>query len=147
MPGFTLREVQDLRAIKNRMDTDFVYETDEAKHQMTDYWEDDAVLASAVKNSIRWTSDCEEFAMVGMRKAIALGFMARLVVCLTETKEGHCICEVESHDGLEAYYIDNRKKGLATRDQLVNYAYYAVSPWNPKPGETRPWQPVALPPK
>lgn len=137
--GFHKDEVKKLREIHKAVMTGFIYTTDQEKHKLAEYWEDTTQLAPMIDGSREFRGDCEEFAMVALQKARAKGFDARLVTCWDETGEGHCLTEITTHDGEEAYYIDNRKDHLATLDDLAGYRFYAVSPWNPMPGDQRQW--------
>lgn len=137
--GFSEQAHETLRHIQITTLEQFTYETDKAQWGLNEYWEDDQWLLPAVIHNAPLKADCEAFAMVCMRKAMAAGFKARLIVCLTETKEGHAICEVSSNDNAEAYYFDNRRRGLAARQALVGYYFYSASPWNPVPKDSRPW--------
>lgn len=140
MPGFPKDALTRLEKIKAVLTRQHNYITDGKKWRMMDYWENDDVLAPMVDGVKTLNSDCEEYAIVAMRKANLDGFHARLVACFDETGEGHCICEVSSDDGTEAYYFDNRKKRVVTINGLKGYQFYSVSPWDPQPNETRPWQ-------
>jgi predicted transglutaminase-like cysteine proteinase len=142
MSGFPKGALVKLEKIKAELTRQHNYITDGKKFKMVDYWESDAVLAPMVDGQRDLNTDCEEYAIVAMRKAHIDGFHARLVVCLDETGEGHCICEVSSDDGTEAYYFDNRKQRVVTQAGLKGYQFYSVSPWDPQPRETRPWQRV-----
>lgn len=142
MSGFSSTEESRLKAIFKEVMDQFTYQTDLEQWHVEEYWEDDAILRHAIKGHAKFKSDCEGFAMVCLHKVNDADFNARLVLCTDEFKEGHCICEVSSKDGQEAYYFDNRRVGPATRQSLIDYVFYAVSPWNPQPGETRPWEAV-----
>lgn len=137
--GFTDAMHQTLKEIQRQTLAVFTYESDRAQWGLDEFWEDDQWLLPAVMYDKPLKADCEAFAMVCMRKVIAAGFKARVILCLTETKEGHAICEVTSEDGTQAYYFDNRRHVLATRQSLIGYYFYSASPWNPTPGDTRPW--------
>lgn len=137
--GFSPEAKKALQGIQADVQRMFTYEADKAQWGIIDYWEDDQWLLPAVMHNKPFKADCEAYAMVCMRKAIAAGYKARLIVCLTELKEGHAICEVASEDGTQAYYFDNRRHVLAMRQSLIGYYFYSASPWRPTPGDTRPW--------
>lgn len=139
MAGFTQKDIDMLETLKAQVEHEFTYETDQDKFGLDDYWEDDKVLKPSVVGNSPISADCEEYAMISMRKAVAAGFKARLVIGLDETKAGHCICEVASSDGTQSYFFDNRRKVIATQHNLLGYYFYSCSPWNPTPGDTRPW--------
>ena len=144
MEGFTRLEVTKLRQLEKTLRSKHTYKTDQEKHGLKEYWEADAVLNQIAESQSRFSSDCEEYAMVAMRMLRGYDFNTRLVACLDETGAGHLICEVISEDGMQAFYIDNRKTELATRRTLKGYKFHSVSPMNPTPGDKRPWRRVAL---
>ena len=136
---FTEAEFHQLRRLKDEMERLHTYVSDRKKWSVNEYWENDPVILASALHNVPLRSDCEDYAMTAMHKAMALGFNARLAVCYVETGEGHCICEVASRDGTQAYYLDNRFPALRTLGQLHGYRFLSVSPWNPQPGDKRPW--------
>lgn len=137
--GFVRSDLQKLQVIHALVAKHFVYTTDNKKFKMAEYWEGDVIGVATLHGGLKLQGDCEEYAMTCMRKAIEAGYSARLVVCFTETNEGHAICEVASRDGKQAMYFDNRRRFLVPRDQLQGYRFISCSPWNPRPKENRPW--------
>ena len=137
--SFRKDEVAKLREIQRAVFREFTYVTDAEKHKLREYWEGAAAVAPAINGTRAFTGDCEEFAMVALQKVRLKGFDARLVSCWDETGAGHCLTEVTTDEGEETYYIDNRIDHLATLDDLDGYKFYAVSPWNPMPGDQRQW--------
>lgn len=143
MAGFERGHFGDLSEMHRVLRERFNYITDQDKHGIKEFWEDTSLSKNIARTGItRFTGDCEEFAMESMRKARDAGFHARLVVCRVETGEGHAICEVASADYTEAFYFDNRQLKVVTLAELKGYKFVAVSPWDPKAGETRPWYKV-----
>jgi predicted transglutaminase-like cysteine proteinase len=144
MSGFTEQQYQQLSKFKCDLDSRFTYVTDQQQYGRSEYWEDYDKIISVVENNASLTSDCEGYAMALMQMSIRAGFQARLILCKTEDNQGHCICEVASPDMTQAYYFDNRLIKIVSRDQLMDYKFYLVSPWNPGKEETRPWSIVAV---
>ncbi len=143
MSGFKRGDYGQLSELHRQIFEKFSYMTDTEKHGLVERWEDSTTLKNIGRTGItRFTGDCEEFALVSLDHAIRQGYNARLVVCYTEQNEGHAICEVASPDYAEAYYLDNRSHKLAVRKDLKGYRFVAVSPWNPEPGDQRPWMKV-----
>lgn len=141
MSGFEHGAYGALSTLHREVREKFIYRTDKEKWGLLEHWEDSTTLKNLRTSGVpKFTGDCEEFAMVAMDNAIHQGYNARLVTCFTETGEGHCLCEVASADFTEAYYIDNRFVRLAVDVDIAKYKIVSVSPWNPKPAETRPWQ-------
>ncbi len=136
---FTDRQVNQLKRIHAELMDRMTYQTDLEKFKVVDYWEG----AAAIRPSGSFRGDCEEFSMLAVMKARQLGLNARLVVCRDETGEGHCIAEVADPKLLTSYFFDNRQRRLVTLKELAHYRFYSVSPWNPLPGDTRPWVRVA----
>ncbi len=141
--GFSIMRYDILRTIHAQTFKDFTYQFDKDKWKVPEFWEGEQILRPAIEEGKGFTGDCEDFAMVCLQKAMKAGFKARLVFCKVETGEGHCICEVASEDNKEAFYFDNRFRHLAEISHLKGYEFYSVSPWNPQPGEKRPWELVA----
>ena len=84
--------------------------------------------------------DCEEFARAAMLETRNRpSLKARLVACIVETGEGHCVCEISNADGSDAFILDNRQHQLVQYNTLPHYTFVCASPWNPQPGESRPW--------
>lgn len=140
--GFPITDYDFIRQAHRKLLGQFEYKTDREQHQVLEYWAGDEMLAAAVKG-LKFVGDCEEFARACMLKMRERGIKARLVYCLVETGEGHCICEVASADNKEAYLLDNRHDTLKTSTQLSNYKYLRVSQWNPMPGSKALWMHVA----
>ena len=136
--GFPISQYDYIKHWHEQLFSRFEYVSDQTQFQIPEFWIDEAQLQQQlVTRTIR--GDCEEFARACMAKYRQIGLKTRLVLCTTETGEGHCVCEVASADGTEAYIADNRRKSITTSDKLQGYTFIAVSPWNPEPGETRPW--------
>lgn len=139
MSGFERGEYGVLSDMHRQVFERFTYITDQEKFGLVEHWEDSSTLKNIGRTGVsKFTGDCEEFALVSMDRATRAGFKARLVVAEDENKQGHCLCEISSHDDTEAYYFDNRLHKLGVRKDL-KYKFVAVSPWNPIPADTRPW--------
>lgn len=133
----SLEDFKTLRNIHARNMKRFQYVTDKSKWGLLEYWEPDQVLFPI---GAKFTGDCEEFARVCMHDSMEAGFTARLIVCLTELGEGHCICEVMDSQAQSSVFLDNRQTRPASKNDLAKYMFYSASPWNPKPGDARPWK-------
>lgn len=139
MLGFAPDQLQQLQHIQVETLRHFVYTSDQVTHGLVEYWPTFNDVKSAILDNATFREDCDGFAIVCMNRAMQAGFKARLVVCQVETGEGHCICEVTSYDETQAYYFDNRRKTLVAAKDEINYKFVAVGPWNPQPGDQRPW--------
>lgn len=142
---FTKQQVDQLKNMHKQLFSQFTYITDQEKRRTLDYWEGAGVHRPTGPANAPFTGDCEEFAMVAIQRANAEGFSARLVICLTEMNEGHCIAEISTDDGDESYFIDNRFRKLCMQQELKGYRFHSVSPWNPRPGDQRLWYRVDEP--
>lgn len=96
-----LQEVLDLAHQGHR------YVTDMAKHGMPEHW-----CAELV-------GDCDSFALWCRAELLVKGVSSDLVLCRTETGEGHLVCSVDG------YILDNRHKWVTSRDDLP-YTWIAV---------------------
>lgn len=139
MIGFTAQEKTLLANLQKTLFKSFQYITDTSKHKLREFWEDVQPPKGVLGKQFKFTGDCEEFAMHSLTKVRELGIDARLVACLTEQGEGHCICEVLSKDHKEAMFFDNRYQKTMTRPELKGYTFVVVGPINPVRGDTRKW--------
>ena len=137
--SFSKQDLTKLGVIHSLIVKHFVYTSDFKKFKLAEYWEGDVLGKAMLKGSLKLKGDCEEYAMTCMRKCVDSGYSARIVACMTETNEGHAICEVASPDGKAALYFDNRRQRIVRREELQGYRFLSCSPWNPKPRENRPW--------
>lgn len=118
----------------------FRYRTDQQKWQQLEFWEGDETLLEQVRShGHRIEGDCEEAARAFMYLAREAGYPARLIVGLDENGNGHCWCEVADTEYATAVYLDNRKRRVVDRSQMMDMEPIAASPWNPVSGDTRPW--------
>lgn len=137
--GFTNEDYNNLVKIQRTLFDRFEYRTDEEKWKRTEYWEDEQSIQDQFPGIRRFTGDCEEYARTAMRAAQSAGLTARLVVCWTEEGEGHCICEVTDPRRRASYFLDNRQRQVARLQDLKGYRFHSAGPWNPEPGDVRPW--------
>lgn len=146
MSGFDRGDYGRLADLHRDILEKFTYMSDQEKFGMVEHWQDEVTLKNIGRTGVtKFTGDCEEFARVSVDKARAAGYNARLVVCYVETGEGHALCEVASKDFAEAYFFDNRQHKIVVAEELIakRYKFVAVSPWNPVPGDDRPWMRTA----
>ncbi len=136
--GFPISHYDYIRYWHKNLLQNFQYISDQKQFQMPEYWSGDEDLRKALEGKI-FKGDCEEFARACMLKFMELGLKTRLIVCTVETGEGHCVCEVVSADGKEAYIADNRQTTILAHDKFRGYNFIGGSPWNPQPGDTRKW--------
>lgn len=137
--GFAISDYDYVRYTHRKVLSNFEYQTDEEKHHTIEYWDPDEYVLKAMGLPIQ--GDCEEFAracLLAIEKRS--GIDVRLIYCIDETGQGHCVCEAASKDRQEAYILDNRKTSICTTTQLKGYKFIAAGPWNPIPQETRPWE-------
>lgn len=139
--SFTIREYEYVKETHRELFSQFVYRTDKESHGLVEFWKRDEDLASAIEGK-RFYGDCEEFARACMLRLMERGYKARLVYCLTELGDGHCVCEVASQNNREAYILDNRYPQLMTHAKLKGYKFISASQWRPIPGGKANW--VAL---
>jgi predicted transglutaminase-like cysteine proteinase len=62
--------------------------------------------------TVSLTGDCEDFSLHCRQELAAKGIDSDLVLCRTETGEGHLVCSVAG------YVLDNRHKWVKRRDDL-----------------------------
>lgn len=137
--AFPKEDLVKLSVIHGLVVKHFVYTSDAKKFKLAEYWEGDVIGVACLHGALKLRGDCEEYSMTCMRKCIDSGFSSRIVICMTETQEGHAICEVASRDGKSAVYFDNRRQRIVKREELQGYRFFSCSPWNPKPRDNRAW--------
>lgn len=128
-----------IRQLHRKLMEKFKYITDKQQHGLVEYWEGDVELNTMLRG-MSFHGDCEEFARAAMletRKRPSL--RARLIACIVETGEGHCVCEISNLEGSDSFILDNRQHQLMQYNGLPKYTFVCASPWNPQPGDDRPW--------
>ncbi|MNE56540.1 hypothetical protein D3C80_1514520 [compost metagenome] len=76
------------------------YITDRELHGVAEHWD------------VTLVGDCDSFALFCRQALKARGIASDLVLCLTETDEGHLVCSVDG------YILDNRYRWVQSRDSL-----------------------------
>lgn len=103
----------------------FKYEFDKDQYGMVEKW---VMPEEGFDGSQRIVGDCEDFALACRKLCRDRGIeKTRLVVCMTETNEGHCVLEVNG------WILDNRYRRVMSRDELdrEGYRWIAISGYNP----------------
>jgi predicted transglutaminase-like cysteine proteinase len=97
----------------------FKYEFDKDQYGMVEKW---IMPDEGFDGSQRIVGDCEDFALACRKLCRDRGITtSRLVVCMTETNEGHCVLEVNG------WILDNRRRHVVTRDELEQEGYKWVA--------------------
>jgi len=115
-----------LRSIHRTVLNNFEYKTDLEQYQTLEKWVAPPEFYNGTTSIV---GDCEDFALACRMLCREQGIEnSRLVVCLTETGEGHCVLEVEG------WILDNRMLRVKSRDRLSGqgYKWIAISGYNPK---------------
>ena len=89
-----------LQAVLDRAHAGHTYVLDRVQYQRPEHWQAGLV------------GDCEDFALWCRQELELLGIASDLVLCLTETGEGHLVCSVDG------WVLDNRHKFVMRRDDL-----------------------------
>ncbi len=90
----------DLQAVLDAAHRGHRYVTDLEQYQRPEHWQ------------IGLVGDCEDFALWCRQELAALGIASDLVLCRTETGDGHLVCSVGGH------ILDNRHKWVMPRQDL-----------------------------
>lgn len=77
----------------------------------------------------RVVDDCDGFAIACRMLVREAGLESRLVMCYTETGEGHLVC------GVGNYILDNRYFRVMTKEQLERIGYKFMYVSGLEPGE------------
>lgn len=109
-----------LKEIHSKIFRNFTYKTDKVKYGEVEYWAmpDESTVGERV------VGDCEDFALACRALCREAGIPTRLVFCLTETGEGHCVLECEG------YILDNRYRQVRYKDDL-DYKWLRISGYEP----------------
>lgn len=108
----------ELVRLFNKVKQNFTYICDMEKHGVLEKW---VLPADDYDGSQSFSGDCEDFALA-LRKLIHdQGHSSRLVICLTEEKELHCVLSVHTDKG--TYVLDNRYNGITTKSDLTDLGY------------------------
>lgn len=114
-----------LDKIHSTVFSNFKYKTDLEQFGVEEKWLMPDALYDGTTTVV---GDCEDFALACRKLCRDNGIdNSRLVVCLTEDGEGHCVLEVNG------WILDNRRRRVVTRDRLGSegYKWLAVSGYNP----------------
>lgn len=99
--------LSQLQAVLDRAHRGHTYVADAQLHGVPEHWDIDLV------------GDCDSFALWCRAELAGQGIAADLILCRTETGEGHLVCSVDGH------ILDNRHKWVMRRDDLP-YAWLSA---------------------
>lgn len=102
----------------------FQYEFDHKQYGIVEKW---VMPEDHFDGTQKIVGDCEDFALACRKLCRDRGIdTSRLVVCMTETDEGHCVIEVNG------WILDNRRRRVVSRDELEHdgYKWIAISGYN-----------------
>lgn len=111
----------------------FIYERDDSRWAgdrwliLGERWETDAELIADIDRDGYVRGDCDAFAKLCWLALRHQGIPSRLVMCTTETGEGHLVCEAEG------WVLDNRMPTLQPRADLerIGYRWQSMSAFEP----------------
>jgi predicted transglutaminase-like cysteine proteinase len=109
--------ITDLDRIHSRVLAGFTYQSDEVTYSVKEKW----VTPEDADNVI---GDCQDFALACRKLCREAALQTRLIICMTETGEGHCVLECEG------YIFDNRRLRVAPCDDF-NYKWVSISGHEP----------------
>jgi predicted transglutaminase-like cysteine proteinase len=106
----------------------FQYTSDREAHGVEEVWPSDAEIAIA-KLTGNLKDDCDGFAFLCRSLLLDAGIPSRLHIVITETNEGHMVCEAQG------YVLDNRYPGVRMIQQLpytwlIHSGYKKGDPWH-----------------
>lgn len=98
----TQKQLDVVKSVFETVRKSFTYRSDPEVWQREEHWEDPAFIASQLtKGEI--IGDCDNFALACRYLLFSYNIPNRIAFCLTETGEGHLVCEAEG------YVLDNRQ--------------------------------------
>lgn len=92
--------LSDLQAVLDAAHRGHRYITDQELHGVPEHWD------------VALIGDCDSFALWCRQALAERGIASDLVLCRTETGEGHLVCSVGGH------ILDNRHKWVMPRQDL-----------------------------
>lgn len=118
--------LRKLKKIHGSVFAKFEYKTDLEQFNSIERW---VMPPDAFNGKTKITGDCEDFALACRKLCREQNIKSRLVVCITEQGEGHCVLECSG------YILDNRYNSVKTNTQL-KYDWLYISDFE-KGGEWR----------
>ena len=108
------------KQVHDRIHKGFRYVSDEKNYGVLEDWRFPTDVDRVV-------DDCDGFAIACRQLIREEGLESRLVMCYTETNEGHLVCAVGN------YILDNRYYRIMTKEELVRqgYRFMYISGLNP----------------
>lgn len=115
----TTEKIKALDYVHDKLIRIFEYKPDKEQFGQNEFWIEPKVIAEAIYKG-KLVGDCDDFALACRQELWKCGIENRLVMCYTETREGHLVCEVEG------YILDNRFNCVKTNSDL-NYTWVKMS--------------------
>jgi predicted transglutaminase-like cysteine proteinase len=112
--------VSDLENLFRNLIKDFEYVPDSKNWSVPEYW-----ATPKETREHNNSGDCEDFALLCREALNAVTVPNRLLVCLTETNELHCVCSTE-----DGWVFDCRQQFLRANSDLL-YKWLLMSGLNP----------------
>lgn len=109
--------IDKLKEIQGDVFRRFEYKYDHVQYDQEEKW---VMPTEHFDGTTSIVGDCEDFALACRKLCRDAGIETRLVVCLTETGEGHCVLECNG------WILDNRHRRVRSRDDL-DYQWLAIS--------------------
>lgn len=112
-------QLLEITNIFNRVQGIFTYRSDPELWLREDHWEDPIqLLDQLTKGEI--IGDCDNFALACRFLLLQANIPNRIAMCLTESGEGHLVCEAEG------YVLDNRQSTIMAWKSLP-YKWIKIS--------------------
>ena len=117
-------ELSELKKRHKRVFSNFDYKFDSDQYGEAEKW---VLPKESFTGSTPIVGDCEDFALACRKLCNDAGIQTRLVVCMTESGEGHCVLECQG------WILDNRYNKVMSRDKLqtIGYKWLAISGFTP----------------
>ncbi len=108
------------KKIHRNLFKNFSYITDLENYGVEEKW---VMPKDSFTDSQKFSGDCEDFALACRKLIREAGIKSRLVYCIVEDGEGHCVLEVNG------YILDNRQASIISNRKLVKkgYKFLAIS--------------------
>lgn len=117
-----MEKLEILKTIHRDVFEKFEYEYDKDQYGENEKW---VMPEGTFDGTTSIVGDCEDFALACRKLCRDNGIDdTRLVACLTEDGEGHCVLECEG------WILDNRFRAVKSRDDIP-YTWLAISGYHP----------------
>lgn len=102
----------------------FLYVPDDLNYRAWEHWASyEELKRQLLEGDGIVRDDCDGFARLCQMQFAEMGIDAAVLVCITETGDGHLVCEVGGSPTQSGWVLDNRRIGVTSRARLAEEGY------------------------